>query len=618
MQIQKGWSVVFGAVAVLLLSSCMFQPERSAINASSLEGIEEPYYVVPIQYSGPTTTIRVAARFQRYSDLTGNLETRPIPFVEFYVTNQNGQVIQRGESGSDGNIRAIIPRSSVEQVIRVHIRSRGYNEGLRASILSDPYHKRIYEFKSEVIVPANTMIYPEESDPPLNLVASANITSDPQLVVGAFNILYNIFLTTVFLKENIPQINIPKVNVYWKVGETPATYLGGRGPISFYVPQTTGSVIEGMYILGGIGSHICGVDTDHFDNSVIIHEYAHFLESKFSQIESPGGHHDGNLIIDPRLAWSEGWANYLQGAVLNRNFYRDTFGIGCPGAHLTNLQMPLVRIPSSTDVPIREGEGNFREMSVARYLFSLTSNHAKTDQIMYSGHGYPFSLVWNYFLSLGGVIGGSIHHFNQNLRLSHSVSSDFFSATGQSFLMEKQNATWRDWSWPLVESSSPCSPNPQAGVDNQGYFSFAQGIPTPDYSGARGRFISCGDTSSPISWSDMLNSNDFWQISFAAPMGQEIVLEYESAVSGQLPYDLDLYLYKGNFVFLRSTDIVRASDRYYPEVGSSMGQERVSLLGVNPGTYFLNIKVDNSGCSRATTRYRLRLGSSFLCPVASP
>ena len=71
-------------------------------------------------------------------------------------------------------------------------------------------------------------------------------------------------------------------------------------------------------------------DPDIWDESPIIHEYGHFIEDRYSCDESGGGEHNFTDILgDPEFAWSEGYANYFQGAVRSgrgypeANFYLD-------------------------------------------------------------------------------------------------------------------------------------------------------------------------------------------------------------------------------------------------------------------------------------------------------
>jgi hypothetical protein len=56
------------------------------------------------------------------------------------------------------------------------------------------------------------------------------------------------------------------------------------------------------------------LDPDEWDDAVILHELGHFVASVYSRDDSPGGRHDGTAV-EPRLAWSEGWASFFAGWV---------------------------------------------------------------------------------------------------------------------------------------------------------------------------------------------------------------------------------------------------------------------------------------------------------------
>ena len=135
---------------------------------------------------------------------------------------------------------------------------------------------------------------PEAGDNPLDLrvtVAGGG--------AGAFNILEVLGRAGEFAQAmgETP----PLLKAYWEPGYSVFTsYQFGSG------------AQEGIHVLGGDGSG----DTDEFDDDVIWHEYGHFAEHKFSRVDSPGGvHYLSDVHQDLRLAWSEGWSNFLSGAV---------------------------------------------------------------------------------------------------------------------------------------------------------------------------------------------------------------------------------------------------------------------------------------------------------------
>ena len=68
-------------------------------------------------------------------------------------------------------------------------------------------------------------------------------------------------------------------------------------------------------------------DTDEFDQHVVAHEFHHFLEDAVSRADSVGGTHSLDERLDPRVAFSEGFANAFSAMVLDDPVYRDSFGV---------------------------------------------------------------------------------------------------------------------------------------------------------------------------------------------------------------------------------------------------------------------------------------------------
>ena len=86
------------------------------------------------------------------------------------------------------------------------------------------------------------------------------------------------------------------------------------------MPQTNP---DGIYILGDFTA--LGGDTDEFDQSVIAHEFGHYVEDRFGRSDSIGGDHGGSAtLLDLRVAFGEGWGNAFSGMVLGDPIYRDS------------------------------------------------------------------------------------------------------------------------------------------------------------------------------------------------------------------------------------------------------------------------------------------------------
>src|SRR4029077_19806398 len=86
------------------------------------------------------------------------------------------------------------------------------------------------------------------------------------------------------------------------------------------------------------------------DDFIILHEYGHYLAFHFSRDDSPGGDHSGNQRLDPRLAFSEGWASYFACAVLDDPRSLDT-GTDIPGTGGVRVQYDVSKTRKLGDRP---------------------------------------------------------------------------------------------------------------------------------------------------------------------------------------------------------------------------------------------------------------------------
>lgn len=85
-----------------------------------------------------------------------------------------------------------------------------------------------------------------------------------------------------------------------------------------------------VHVIGFLDS---ASDTDDFDDSVILHEFGHYLQAVFSHNSSPGGAHYGCSAspaqnLDYRLAFGEGWGNSFAQMVQGNSTYVDTSPAG--------------------------------------------------------------------------------------------------------------------------------------------------------------------------------------------------------------------------------------------------------------------------------------------------
>lgn len=159
----------------------------------------------------------------------------------------------------------------------------------------------------------------------------------------------------------------PALNLYWSATNKPTegVFCTNNGDIgtTFYTPANAdadnctpnGALLAGIYVLGDFGQG----DTDEFDQSVIAHEFGHYVEDKFSRSDSIGGEHGIGNRLDMRVAFGEGWGNAYSGMVLNSPVYRDSFQ-GVDNDSGFNIE---------SDSPVAEGW--FSESSVGEILWDI-------------------------------------------------------------------------------------------------------------------------------------------------------------------------------------------------------------------------------------------------------
>ena len=251
----------------------------------------------------------------------------PIKNAEVIIHNSNNERIQCGKTDMSGAVKATDGISTLKipntpGSYRVRVISRSYLEYgaptnfIYVSVKQDKYRNELHELT------ANFSLSGSGASVPINLVAKARQTDSENVEGGAFNILNTLQTGFDYVKTNTPGLNTQclseKLNVFWKAGFNPMQYQFPSsdpqtlGNTSFYSSET-----KEIFISGGQLGDLSLSNTDHFDDFAIIHESGHFIEDFCGQWTSPGGNHALTSRIDPRLAWSEGWANYFAAHVIH-------------------------------------------------------------------------------------------------------------------------------------------------------------------------------------------------------------------------------------------------------------------------------------------------------------
>jgi len=628
------------------LTACGEIPPTTTSNASCINrvstiyaGPAEPQYcAAPIIYGGSPEIITGTATYQTREYTASNgigaiSAPKPIRRAEVVVVNAAGSTVQCGTTTDTGTFSLAVPTSA--DPYSVIVRSRANNDYMKASVLNCPEENQPYGVKSDIVADGTQAA----------LSINAGITNSGPLLGAAFNILDQIYLSNEFLRTQTanPSFVAPKVQAYWAKGFNPNMYYNAANSgISFYIPN-----FKRLFILGGISGDIYNSDTDHFDNSIIVHEYGHFLEDALSKSDSPGGAHSGNAIIDPRLAWSEGWGNFLQAAVTGSPFYRDSdgtpnassptstssyiFNIGLETATVHGVDCATTPSSSGCDIPTMPYEGNFREFSITRALWDMFDSNVAGNNTDGDTIQNVFAEIWQTMTTSTGFL--NINAAFRNIGLFYELHDRISGTTDLSSIQSAHyHGDTIEYARYLIRSN--------AGTCIPGFTNFTMN-PLDNYPTDNGTFPK----------SHLLRNNNFYHYKHA---GGAFSLVLETTTPGDPAVvrepDLDLYLYSISGRFGNSSDILARDDSYWDNNPATQQIESLNVSNLPPGNYLINTKIftgrylfDNdpttnncigSGATRIcendpapkfnfipagnTINYVLRLNGVALCPAILP
>ncbi|AZZ38046.1 hypothetical protein CIK05_14955 [Bdellovibrio sp. qaytius] len=391
----------------------------------------------------------------------------PIKYAEIRVL-LNGATVQCGTTNSIGELRALdgttplfLPNSAGSYTIEVNSRAnfifpstgKPASATLSVAVKEDTYSNTLYKLSGTY----TSLGFGNGSNSPLNLVAQANENVSAKIEGGAFNI-YNDWVTAfeyLTSTSNTASLDVsclsPRLDIFWKKGFNPAAYISGadiNSAISFYLRDN-----NELYLSGGISDNVTTADTDQWDDSVILHEMGHHIENMCGRMDSPGGSHNANARIDPRLAWSEGWGDFMGGHMVRNNtakinpnlvsslpngewlFYSDTSGYYDGSGTDNSASLILIRLSSlgassahdPVDASSYPGESHTREASIARGLFKGVNTCATN-----CGGGVGFDKYWTALGTTSGGMGLATSPFSSSAKFFakvYTANSSAFSAS---------------------------------------------------------------------------------------------------------------------------------------------------------------------------------------------
>lgn len=586
----------------VLVAACSAPSSNSGGGSSSKPEAEYCSPTSPVPSGSSYVTISGTAQYRKRKILvngtlssSANLDLKSIRRAEVIVTNSAGARVFCTETSNTGTFSVVLPINSGTYTVSVN--SRGSNSYVNASILSDPTNNIYYALAGTVA---------SSSDSSIGLIAEVS----GELLGGAFNIFDVIVRANDFLRERTsgcdtsfsgcaPFTVAPKVYAYWAKGLNPGTYVGTSSSLSFYL---TGK--SQLYILGGSNGNVNSADTDHFDDAVIAHEYGHFIDDRYVKSDSPGGSHNGNSVIDPRLAWGEGFADFFGSAVSGYGasdgnpVYADTSGNGDGTA--TSLIFYNIETHSAgyDDPPdANSGEGNFREFAIARALWDIadgSTTNASLPNTDTNDSGSSASTLVNQ--------DNVFHQYWHVFTGSFKSSSRLFRNFGLFMQLLTPNPTNMT---NYLATNLQKQKNDQS--DYSGYLYVCGAGDTFNITPATstGAIDTIEETSSN-QWA----SNDFFRFAYSGGAAT-LTIEPTSATA----VDLDIYVYRDGYKFGDSSTMVA--------IGNTTSSSDSASMNTSAGTYMVNINAaastncGSAGCAPkgagVSQSYKLKLNGNYLC-----
>jgi hypothetical protein len=357
--------------------------------AGGVESISQlGFYSSEFQLQEEAPLLKGAAFFQKVEVTDSGLDTSqtslvPIRFARVEVVeilNPNSVVVVT-ETDEMGRFETRIP---YERGLEVRVFSRSRLQDLR--VLNNTAGNSLYWISKRI----------ESTADEIELI-------DNSRSAGAFNILDTIQRGNALLSAAVPAFVPPALTVYWSE----------RNNDTVLSRLTNGAIRTTFFSLAANAAYVLGdrnTDSDEFDDSVILHEYAHMLAAKFSRDDSNGGTHLPGDLLDPRVAWSEGWANFFSSAARGTSVYRDS-----------KAGNNVLRFDIEDNAPAGERPGGyFSEASVHGLLWDLIDENADNGD---AGQ-FSFASIWGAFTELIGYRNVYLPYFLDRFLMRHPQSSD--------------------------------------------------------------------------------------------------------------------------------------------------------------------------------------------------
>ena len=306
----------------------------------------------------------------------------PIRGVWVDAVNASGTVLASTRSDSGGNYSlGVAPNTELRIRVKAHMQQTGAG-GPRwdVKVTDNTSRNALYTFQGD-LRSSGTGASTRNLHAPSGWVpsGSAGRYAEPR-VAAPFAILSFTWDAVQKFVAVDSDVNVPALEYRWSVrnrSATPRDLADGAIRSSFYQggPKVNGAAPANstIYLLGRENEN-----TEEYDPTVVMHEFAHHVTWAMSRDNHTGGRHNRNALLDMRVAFSEGFANALGAIIADDPVYRNSFGLGQARADFFNVE---TNPSNNRDHPHRIGWYNSHSVTAILYDIYDGANAADNDAL---------------------------------------------------------------------------------------------------------------------------------------------------------------------------------------------------------------------------------------------
>ena len=297
-------------------SSALMSPRGSEATSSSNSSVSSVAQT-QVSLQGMVTFDRVKPTINRNGQIYldyANAQIKPVRGVVIELLDSLNSVIDTTFTNDNGEYAfTVSPNRAVKVRVKAQLDAPNYSISLK----DNTQNNALYVLDGRLAGSGGEALQTRDLHASLgwNLVSqsySAERQSAP------FAILDSLYDSLNMVLAADASVDLPPLDVFWSVNNVAVGGSFSEGNIGSSIYSTGATAI---YILGHADN-----DTDEFDNTVVQHEFGHYLEDKLSRSESVGGIHYLGAPVDMRVAFGEGFGNAFAAMSSGDPTYLDTSG----------------------------------------------------------------------------------------------------------------------------------------------------------------------------------------------------------------------------------------------------------------------------------------------------